>query len=167
MKRETTCSFTGHRIIKNCRKEALTKQLYTAVRSLIEKGYTDFCSGGALGFDQLAAQAVIHLKEEFPHIRLCMVLPCKNQDKHWTSLQKEAYRQLVVAADEIVYTSEDYYNGCMQKRNRFLVDSASYLLAYLEQNRGGTKYTVNYAEKSGVSILLLDGADSQQLSFLS
>ncbi|MBE7040437.1 MAG: DUF1273 domain-containing protein [Ruminococcaceae bacterium] len=166
MKRETTCSFTGHRIIRSCRRDALTKQLNSAVRSLIEKGYTDFCSGGALGFDQLAAQTVISLKNEFPHIHLCMVLPCKNQDKYWSSGQKEVYRQLVAAADKIVYTAEDYDNGCMQRRNRFLVDSASCLLAYLEQNRGGTKYTVNYAEKSGISVLLLDGADSQQLSLL-
>ncbi len=165
MERETTCSFTGHRLIKSCRKEVLTKQLHTAVCSLIAKGYTNFCSGGALGFDQLAAQTVIRLKGEFPHIRLCMVLPCKNQDKHWSNAQKEAYRQILATADEVMYLSEDYYDGCMQKRNRFLVDSASCLLAYLEQNRGGTKYTVNYAEKSGVSVLLLEGDDLQQLSF--
>lgn len=166
MEKDKTCSFTGHRLIKTCRREGLIKQLHIAISDLIAKGYTNFCSGGALGFDQLAAQAVIRLKADFPHIRLCMVLPCKNQDKRWTNEQKETYRQILSSADEIAYVSEDYFDGCMQKRNRFLVDSASLLIAYLEQNRGGTKYTVNYAERSGISVLLLDGESSRQLSFL-
>ncbi len=165
MQRETTCAFTGHRLIAKQQLEPLKKQLCAAVCSLIEKGFTDFCSGGALGFDQLAAQTVIRLKGSFPHIRLCLVLPCKNQDEHWSAQQKKIYRQILASADDIIYIADSYHTGCMQERNRYLVDCSSCLLAHLKQNRGGTKYTVNYAEKAGIPVHVLDGAVSQQLSF--
>lgn len=164
MQRETTCSFTGHRVIAGARVELLKEQLHTVVSALIKEGFTDFCSGGALGFDLLCAQEIIRQKFTYPHIRLRMILPCKNQDERWTTAQKEHYRQTLSLADEIIYLSENYYDGCMQKRNRYLVDSSTRILAYLERNRGGTKYTVNYAEKMGIPVLFLGETPALQLS---
>lgn len=164
MQRETTCSFTGHRMIASTKVRQLKEQLHTIISSLIHEGFTDFCSGGALGFDQLCAQEIIQQKNKFPHIKLRMILPCKNQDERWTDAQKEHYRQTLSLADEIIYLSENYYDGCMQKRNRYLVDSSTRVLAYLERNCGGTKYTVNYAEKKGVPVLFLGETPSLQLS---
>ena len=57
------------------------------------------------------------------------------------------------AADKIVYTSENYYNGCMHKRNRHLVDNSSLCIAYLTKESGGTAYTVNYARQNGLTII--------------
>lgn len=167
MLKETTCAFSGHRIIPKEYYVTLKQQVEDAVFSLIQKGFTDFCSGGALGFDQLAAEVVLHYKKLFPKIRLIMVLSCKNQDKFWNKEQQETYRHILSCADSIIYISETYYRGCMQMRNRYLVDASSCLLAYLKQDSGGTKYTVNYAKKNRVPVLLVNKPSPHQISFFS
>ena len=57
-----TCCFTGHRILNQALK-VFTKQIITdeAIK-LIDQGVMYFIAGGALGFDTLAAQAVLDLK---------------------------------------------------------------------------------------------------------
>lgn len=151
MNKTYTCSFTGHRKIDDTAYATLGLQLFCKIEELAKQGYTCFCSGGALGFDLLAAQTVIRLKEDFPAIRLCMILPCHNQERFWNDTQKAEYRAVLQNADEIVYTSDVYHQGCMFKRNRALVDSSSHLVAYLNAETGGTKYTVDYAVKNGIT----------------
>ena len=54
--------FSGHRKLpQNCTQ--LTADLETAIVSLIERGVIFFGAGGALGFDMLAEEAVLRLKE--------------------------------------------------------------------------------------------------------
>ena len=48
--------------------------------------------------------------------------------------------------------SEEYYPGCMQKRNLFLVDHADVCICYLRQCRGGTWNTVSSAYDRGLKI---------------
>lgn len=150
-----TCCFTGHRSIAPASLPRLEEALENAITSLVLAGYSSFGSGGALGFDLLAARAVLKAKETYPHIRLFMALPCRSQDKFWSSDQKKSYSEVLCGSDEIIYTAEGYFRGCMQKRNRYLVSRASCLLAYLNRDTGGTKYTVDYAQKSGVPVFFL------------
>ena len=46
-----------------------------------------------------------------------------------------------------------YYDGCMQARDRFLVDNADVVVSFLRRKSGGTYYTVNYAATKGVKII--------------
>ena len=114
-----------------------------------------FGAGGALGFDTLAAQAVLKLKERYPDIKLILVLPCKTQTSGWRQTDIDEYERIKAAADKVVYTSEVYYRGCMHKRNRHLVDNSSLCICYLTEDRGGTYYTVNYAKENGLQIINL------------
>lgn len=92
---------------------------------LINRGYLYFGAGGALGFDTMAEQAVLSLKREYPQIKLILVLPCKSQVNSWSNEDKEVYLEIISKADKVVCTSQEYYRGCMQKRNRYLVDNSS------------------------------------------
>ena len=58
-------------------------------------------------------------------------------------------------ADNVLYTSREHSSGRMFKRNRHLVDCSSICVAYLEQNRGGTAYTVNYAKQKNGKVINL------------
>ena len=64
----------------------------------------------------------------------------------------EEYNRIMKAADKVVYTSQDYYSGCMHKRNRHLVDNSSRCICFLNEKTGGTFYTVNYASEHGLTI---------------
>jgi len=78
-----TCCFTGHRNIQSDELPRIQKQLESELEKLINQGVKNFCAGGALGFDTIAALAVIKSKKEFPHVRLVLVLPCKEQTCGW------------------------------------------------------------------------------------
>ena len=150
-----TCCFTGHRAISNEMKIYLNARLESEIEKLISRGFTRFCAGGALGFDTIAALAVIRKKMVYPDIKLILILPCREQSHGWSSTNKEIYNDILRCADEIIYVSEEYTNYCMMLRNRALVDNSSVCICYLERNSGGTAYTVDYAEKSGLEIINL------------
>lgn len=161
--RAQTCCFTGHRDIAQDEKQEIKRQLERILRSLIGKGIRYFGSGGARGFDLMAADVVLQLKKEFPHIRLIMVLPCRDQTRGWKGEDIRHYERILTQADKVVYLQEKYSPGCMQKRNRHLVNHSSVCVAYCTRNTGGTAYTLRYACKKGVRIVLLN-RDSQIFS---
>lgn len=151
--RSKVACFSGHRKLpQDCTE--LQANLERAIIELIERGVVFFGSGAALGFDQLAASTVLRLKEDYPHIRLIMVLPCppEEQSLKWNDEQKKRYYEILDQADKVRILSPQYTSTCMLDRNRHMVDFSTYLICYLRKNSGGTFYTVNYAEKQGLQI---------------
>lgn len=146
----TTCCFTGHRVIK---KDFDIENLEKVIKKVIKNGYKTFLVGMALGFDTLVFQTLLNFKQYNIDIIACV--PCKDQNKYFNKNQKTTYSELIEKADKVVYVSDEYFDGCMQKRNRYMVDNSSILIAYLYSNMGGTKYTVNYAEKQGKNIIYI------------
>lgn len=152
MKERTAC-FTGHRAIPWTEKRRIEKRTEEALIEAIERGYCFFGAGGALGFDTLAAQTVLKLKKKYPHIKLILVLPCVSQTRGWKQDDIEEYERIKAAADKVVYTSQEYTQDCMFKRNRHLVDNSSLCIAYLTKHTGGTAYTANYARAKGITVV--------------
>lgn len=148
-----TCCFTGHRKLPKERIEHIIKRLDQEVDNLISQGVTDFISGVALGFDQIAASLIVAKKEMGRDIRLVFALPCRNQDERWNDRQKQLYHNLLAEADEIIYVSEKYADGCMKKRNRFMVDNSTYCICAHLHGFSGTEQTVRYARQHGVKML--------------
>ncbi len=153
--KEKTCCFTGHRNLPKEDIPTINYLLEQQVSRLIKKGYIRFACGGALGFDTLAAQTVLRLREKNPEIQLVLFLPCREQDKYWTVREKRTYREILARADQAVFIGETYYRGCMQKRNRLLAEGSSACICYYTKNIGGTDYTVKYAQKLGVEVINL------------
>ena len=144
-KESRTACFTGHRELPTDDLPEISKRLEDTLVKLIEQGYRYFGAGGALGFDTLAAQVVLRLRERYPQIRLILVLPCLNQTRGWPQADIDAYEEITRCADKVTYTSEHYFSGC---------------ICYLTKPTGGTAYTVNYARRSGLRIINIAGPDS-------
>jgi len=153
-----TCCFTGHQEIDSSIVLQLHGRLADEIIYLICcQGVRYFVAGGALGFDTLAASTILALKPEFPEIQLILALPCKDQTRGWSDANIKKYNLIFSQADKIVYTSENRCRGCMQKRNRYLVDCSQFCVCYLTKTSGGTAYTTNYAEKQGLIVINLAG----------
>ena len=150
-----TCCFTGHRNIQLDEREAIKDRLEEEMINLIHQGVRYFGAGGALGFDMIAEFSVLELKREYPQIRLILVLPHKDQAKGWDPWDKGAYDFILSRADKVVYVSKRYEPGCMQERNRRLVDSSAVCICYLTNQQSGTAYTVDYARQKGLRIINL------------
>lgn len=165
IERENTCCFTGHRRIPQGAAAGVRLQLRRQLARLAaDRGVGTFLAGGAVGFDTLAAQEVLRARgEHFPWLRLVLVLPCMGQEAAWSQRDAAIYRTLLRQADEVVYTAEAYYKGCMFRRNRYLVDHSAYCLCYLhDTERGGTAYTVKYARQQGLEVTNLAETDDWQ-----
>ena len=148
-----TCCFTGHRDISIMTYAELFDRIDTVVRRLLDNGYEYFVCGGAIGFDTVAATYVCSLKKQGISAKLVLMLPCRNQTAKWREYDKLVYNSILGYADEIIYVSEEYHSGCMQKRNRAMVDASSACICFLNSmEHSGTRQTVEYAMRKGIAI---------------
>ncbi|MBE6583811.1 MAG: DUF1273 domain-containing protein [Ruminococcaceae bacterium] len=139
--------FTGHREIEISSAYLIPSALKNVLKELILRGAQRFLAGGAIGFDTIAALCVLELKAQYPHIKLELILPCRNQTQKWNDLNKDVYSAILERADKVTYLHDSYTASCMHDRNRRLVDEADVVIAYLAHSGGGTAYTAAYALK--------------------
>ena len=150
--REETACFTGHRMIPAADLPDIMLVTARAVAEAWSAGYRTFICGGARGFDTVAAQEVLRFRTVHPEISLVIAVPCSAQADRWPVKDKQIYRSVLEQADHVIVLSEIYYTGCMQSRNRFMVDNASLCLCYMTRFEGGTWSTVRYALHQGVML---------------
>ncbi|MCM1545515.1 MAG: DUF1273 domain-containing protein [Clostridiales bacterium] len=152
MEIEKTCAFTGHRQLEEDFDDTHFKEVLI---SFIEDGYNAFLCGMAMGFDMLAAEHVLKLKENYPEIKLVACVPCEEQSKYFPAEQKARYKKILQSCDDVRILNPHYFKGCMQLRDRYMVDNSSVLIAYKRVNEGGTFYTLKYALSENKKICLL------------
>lgn len=138
--------FTGHRKLTGDTLQ-LEARLYNVLeRAITNAGITDFYSGGAIGFDEVCSRTVLKLRENYPNIRLHLILPCSPQEQtaKWTEVQRSEYMRILAVADTVEQTSQYYYNGCMKRRNARLVELADCCFCFwnISNSRSGTAQTV-------------------------
>ena len=152
--RQSAVCFTGHRNIPLELRPLVIEKTDRAVRYLASAGFSTFISGGAVGFDLLAACRVLVAKRRDPSIKLVMALPCHDQTAAWRNLDDlKLYKVVLGQADEVFYTSDMYAPGCMRIRNQWMVDHAAVCVAYKTRDSGGTAMTVRMAQNSGLGFL--------------
>ncbi len=152
---EKTVCFTGHRQIDEKHIVALPELLKAEIARQAEEGAVHFRAGGAIGFDTLAALCVLEQKRQYPHIKLDLILPCRDQDAAWSEQDRHAYRFVLSQADSVIFVRERYGEGCMLERDRRLVQGSDVCIAFLTKSKGGTAYTAAYALKSGLEFINL------------
>ena len=140
MDTKITCCFTGHRPKslpfgydeQNPQCIRMRFLIWNLLNKLItEKGVTHFISGMALGIDQICAEVVLELKARHPEITL------EQCDKE-TMLQHH------------------YDKDCMQKRNRYMVDSSDIIIAVWNGKPSGTGNTIRYAQEQEKTVIVID-----------
>lgn len=155
MERGLTVCFTGHRHIAYETAIRLPSVLEKVLVDLVERGATTFRAGGAIGFDTVAALKVLELKERYPHIRLELILPCRNQTEYWEETAVRTYQYILSRADSHLFLFDTYFDGCMLERDRRLVEGSDICVAYCTRSRGGTAYTFTQALRAGLEVINL------------
>ncbi len=166
MNEKLVCAISGHRFsalpFKSNEADPRCISLKTIIRNelieLIEhKNVGTFLCGMALGSDQIVAEIILQLKHEYPYLKLIAYVPCREQYQKWSEAQLARYQAILQHTDEIICLSEKYTRGCMQKRNRSMVDAANILFAvYTPEKTGGTASTVQYAKKMEIPVFAVD-----------
>lgn len=143
--------FTGHRQIPEEDRDAILDILDRLINNFLHTGYNTFRVGGALGFDMMVEKLLLRKRhEEGRTLRLELVLPCRDQADRWSADNKRRYKKILHEADSVEYICESYEDGCMQRRNRAMVDGSAICVSYCTSVRSGTYGTVRYAKSQGV-----------------
>ena len=164
---EICCSFTGHRPQKlpwrynenDPRCKAMISELDTRLDGIYQAGYRHFFCGMAIGCDFYFAEAVLRLREKYPDVSLEAVVPCLSQSDKWYDSDRMRYKAILSHCDKVNVLQQQYTADCMQKRNRYMVDRSSLLLACFDGYPGGTMNTIAYAKRKGLSIIVIDPED--------
>jgi len=73
--------------------------------------------------------------------------------RHYAETHLRHYKHLMGQAVAVHYTTDIYHDGCMRERNRYMVDHASYCIAYYNGSpRSGSGQTLRMAKKAGIEI---------------
>jgi len=160
--RATTCCFSGHRPEKlpwggnekDPRCLNLKARLEDAVETAIAKGYRHFVVGMAAGVDLYCCEIVLSLRRRYP-ITLEAAVPCRTQAQRWAPSTRLRYEKLLSLCDRVTVLQEQYDSGCMMRRNRYMVDHASLLIAVYDGGYGGTRNTVEYAMANRVEVVFI------------
>jgi len=108
----------------------------------------------ARGSDTYFCEAMLFLREEkYPQVSVEAAIPYEEQASRWFEEERSRYSLLLKQCDFVTCISREYTRNCMFRRNRYLVDSSSILLAVYDGKPGGTKYTLEYAMRRGIEII--------------
>ena len=162
MKEKTVC-FSGHRPEKlpfcgdtsSPQVKMIMARLFGEIENSIESGYTTFISGMAKGVDLWAAKYITERKEALPQIRLICAVPYVGYGESWKGVDKWDFCWITDKADEIVYVCDRYYPYCMKKRNEYMIDNSSRLIAVIEDYNSGTGQTIRLAQKKGLDTIII------------
>lgn len=161
------CCFTGHRpqsFTENNEKSEYIIKLKSEIALQIDKavkdGFFDFYTGMAQGTDTFAAEEVLKKQQKDTRVKLHAAIPCEMQANSWNEKDKKRYEEILEKCESVTYVSRHYYRGCMQQRNKFMVDNSERVIAVWNgENAGGTAFTVKYASKQGKEIYLIRSGD--------
>lgn len=164
-----TVAFTGYRPSKlpfaedeqDMQYVAFRKNLKRVINRLVERGYTDFVSGLAEGFDTWAAEEIIELKKQKKDVRLECAIPFPGQADSWDNAGKKRRKKILKQADDDITVCDHYFNGCYFVRNEYMVNKADVIVCCYDGQKGGTGYTVSYAQKKDKIIIQIDPKDAR------
>lgn len=167
--RAITCAFTGHRPRAlpwgvnegDPRCLAAKERLDEAVVRAYELGYRHFICGMAQGADLYFGEAVARLRLIHPDLTLEGAVPFPEQCKRWPLSDQRRYYDLLDRCDMETLIQQSYTPQCMHRRNRYMVDHSSRLIALYNGRgeRGGTLSTLHYAMEQGVEIDIIEILD--------
>ena len=146
--REITVAFTGHRTYDGSIDEAVEN----AVRRLYDRGFRVFLTGMAAGFDLSAGECVARLKAVLPGLQLHCVVPFAGHRSSMSGDAGRRYDRLLDVADEVTTLAIRYDSRVYHRRNDFLVENSSAVIAYFDGRKGGTEYTVRRAVSMGLEV---------------
>ena len=166
MERSVSCAFTGHRpaslpwgeVEDDPRCLELKVRLAELLNQAYDEGCRHFICGMAKGSDFYFCEAVIQLRQAHPDVTLEAAVPFPEQSRRWNQADRERYQALLAQCDLETLIQQFHSPTCMRRRNRYMVDHASRLIAVYNGDPAGsgTLGTIHYALQQGVRVDILE-----------
>ena len=138
-------------------QSAIASAAYRAGERLYSEYYGEYSDytrkGGVICSDIFLPS---HLKSKYPRITLESAIPCETQAIKWSVASRERYYNIAAKCDKETMLQREYTPDCMDKRNRYMVDHADYILAVWNGCPSGTGNTVRYAHQKSKTIIVIN-----------
>jgi len=159
--RDNSGCFSGYRPEKlpwgfdeeDLRCKELKAKITEAAEQIHLSGIQHFICGMARGSDTYFCESMFFLRSKYSGITVEAAIPCETQSAGWREEDRIRYARLVDQCDQITYVGKEYTRNCMHRRNRYMVDNSSVILAVFDGRLGGTNYTLSYAGRRGLEII--------------
>ena len=138
-------TFCGHRDVPQ--QEEVQLWLIDCVEKLRQEGATDFYLGGYGAYDRMAAGVVWKMKERYPQIRSTLVMPYLDWTPDISQYDVTIYPPLELVPRRFA----------ISRRNRWLMDRADIVVAYVTHDWGGAAATLAYARRKKKRIIEYEG----------
>lgn len=156
-KKKYRCAFTGHRPEKIIECEGrIIVSLRKEILDAIDDGCNVFLTGMSRGVDLWAADIVIELRRYNKDLKLICVIPFEGMEDSWPVDWKKHYQIVLKQADWVQVLSDRYSQDVYQRRNKWLCDHASRLIAVYNGEPSGTRNTIKYAREQGIPIQMIE-----------
>lgn len=137
-----TVTFCGHSDVPQ--QEDVRQWLIITVDKLILQDADMFLLGGYGGFDRMASSVVWEMKKKYPWVRSVLVLPYLDRKMDESQCDWTVYPGLEKVPKRYAITH----------RNRYMVNEADVVVAYVQHNWGGAAQTLEYAKQKKKRIIL-------------
>ncbi|UJF36402.1 DUF1273 domain-containing protein [Paenibacillus hexagrammi] len=148
-------------------KKAITKQII----SLMDEGLEWVVVSGGWGVELWAAEAVIDLKTEYPHMRLAVITPFLEQEEKWSDEKKGIYSGVLARADYVNSVTKTKYDGPWQfkERDTFLLRNTDGMILVYDEDTGGSpqyikRQAMRLAEQGSYPIFSINAMDLQSVA---
>ena len=157
-KRTHRACFTGHRPEKLVHSERrIKKDLEREIRIALSDGINVFISGMARGTDNWAAEVVLRLRKKESGIKLVCAVPYEGVERDWSADWQRRFNAVLNDADLVRYICPQYSRDCFRLRNEWMVNHSAKVVAVFCGIPGGTKNTIDYAQRHGAPIAYVEG----------
>ena len=165
MQKPFSVCISGHRpekLPQGAPLRMIQSLLYTEIENAVKDGADTFYCGMARGVDLWAADIILHLRKQYPQVKLICVLPFRERVLHLKGDARYHAMTVLHAANEVVALAEHYYRGCYRDRNAYMVEHSQRVIAVAGDLHSGTGQTVRMAERAGLSVHLISIDEAMQ-----
>jgi uncharacterized phage-like protein YoqJ len=147
-------TFCGHAEIVHT--ETLKNEMISIFERYIGDDGAELFFGGYGDFDQLALQCGVSYRCSHVKTRLILVLPYLDGTH-----QRKAIREQMGMLDDLIYPSLERVpkRFAILSRNKWMVEHADLVIAYVDHSWGGAYKTYMYAKKKNKTIINLAKKD--------
>lgn len=157
MKNVMTCCFIDYNLFENNENQTTYKQkLKEKIESLIKDYYViHFISGVSRGFEQLAAENIIELKNVYPKITLEAVLPYENFPVDWSKEERDKYYFIMEKIDKETLLQYHYTKDCIRKKNVYIINKSNFIIV-LCKNTCEINDLISYAKSKKKTLFIIE-----------
>ncbi|WP_338061915.1 DUF1273 domain-containing protein [Weissella diestrammenae] len=130
---------------KDPKKQVLLYALKRLMVQQIEDGLEWVITGGQLGIEQIAIEAAMTLKPDYPELKVAMMLPFTDFGAQWNSQNQQQLNLWRDQVDFVGYVSQEKYSnaGQLQSYQNFMLNHTDCGLIFFDEQ--ATQSTARYA----------------------